>query len=229
MSRLFPTWTRCAFVFGLMFFSLLLVKTDATASVYTYNFLDFPSAEVDSGLGGHDTISGTIQLDIDSGPVSPSNVIGGTISISNPHLTSNASALLTSDNLTFLNVQATPTALILNCTTGGESSLSYENPSAIPVAGAVSWASYLITWIEPSLYGYGGTESGWDLGGKTFQGYGGITQDDATVAIATAQPSTSTPEPATLTVWALLGLAGVVCLRRHVGKEGRLQLVNLTS
>lgn len=86
MSR-FLSSRRSVFAAAPLFTALLLAAVSiASADTFTYNIQDYPVYETDLITGGTDTISGTIITDTNNGTLTTSDLVGGTIYITNPVL-----------------------------------------------------------------------------------------------------------------------------------------------
>ena len=75
----------------------------------TYNIVDYPANEVDT-VSATDTVSGTIITDGTIGPLSESNIIGGTFSLTSPNFGVSGSASFGVP----IGLEATPTQLLLD-------------------------------------------------------------------------------------------------------------------
>jgi hypothetical protein len=103
---------RAAAIVGLIFIGRLLgLACNAAAGVITYNIVDYPVNEgVVSGMGA-DKISGTIVMDGTLGPISAADILGGTLTFSDPKGdVATGPAKFGSP----INLQATPTELLLS-------------------------------------------------------------------------------------------------------------------
>jgi hypothetical protein len=69
---------------GLLAAAFAASVANATASTLTYKIVDYPAYESDVYLPSTDTIAGTIITDGAIGPLSTSDIVGGSYTISNP-------------------------------------------------------------------------------------------------------------------------------------------------
>lgn len=126
---MFKSLSRCdrvAAIVGLMFVAgLLAIASSAAAGVITYNIVDYPVNEgVVSGTGA-DRISGTIMTDGTIGLISGTDILGGTLTFTDPK------GDVATGPATFgspIDLQATPTQLLLS----GGLSFSISTEERIP-------------------------------------------------------------------------------------------------
>jgi hypothetical protein len=81
----------------------------ARANDIIYNIVDYPANEVDT-VSATDTVSGTIITDGTIGPLSESNIIGGTFSLTSPNFGVSGTASFGVP----IGLEATPTQLLLD-------------------------------------------------------------------------------------------------------------------
>jgi hypothetical protein len=91
---------------------LLALPANASAGVITYNIVDYPVNEGVMSGAGADKISGTIVTDGTMGPISATNILGGTFMFTDPK---GDVAIGPAEFGSPINLQATPTELLLSC------------------------------------------------------------------------------------------------------------------
>jgi hypothetical protein len=209
---------------------LLAISSSAWSQDITYNIVDYPANETDFSNGEQDSISGTIITDGNTGALSPSDILGGSFTLSNPSCGAvTAPITVTGPQVEFSGLTATPSELCLLPGTGvftfttaffskvGVGSIylgcQYCDASASDAGDTVSIFG---VGYQNLTYAYGFSEGSFPS--ATFPATpGNIGSCGADWVIAgNGQP---TPEPATLALLgsALLGLA-VVYLRRRGAK-----------
>ena len=132
-----------------LLFSVLLLASvsGALAQDITYNIVDYPANEADQ-YSGTDSIAGTIITDGTIGPLSASDIIGGTFSFTGSYGTLSGPASFG----TPVGLDATPSQLLLDA--GAESSFS------IGTTQALSTISLMSGWVAYDNYTGGGQYDG---------------------------------------------------------------------
>jgi hypothetical protein len=196
-----------------LFLAVALAFAPGARASITYDMTNYPSSQPDSQEGNY-TVSGTITTD-GATVLSNSDIQSYLISITDP--TTQYSFVLSNTNstLTAVGLQANATSLYL--LQGGNNFLEINDSSnsaellyrdSLPEEGGPPQYSYKTSlgtlWSADPVSG--GSNPGAAIG-----------TDPMTIA-GPAVAGSTVPEPTTLTVWSLLGLAGAVYLRPRKAK-----------
>jgi hypothetical protein len=209
----------CSLPAALLLFSAVLLAPASTAwASITYSIVDYPQSQTDLITGGLDHVTGSITTDGVTGIITYADITSVTIIITTPSdtfsTTFNPSPGSTSSDYlmassTMLYLQGAGD-LFLTSGTSNQTQLIYIDgpPNDIPFhvyQGFDDNSNNLFTTYEgtsPPIYA--GASSPGNYIGET--------------PMIIAEVTSSVPEPTTITIWVLLGLAGSLYLRRRGAK-----------
>jgi MYXO-CTERM domain-containing protein len=198
---------------ALPFFAAILLGLASTACAsITYDIANYPGSQ-----RGIYTISGSIQTDGSTGIISNTDILSYSISIT-PDPLSQFGISATNSDFTVLvgQLQASGTTLFL---TPGSSLAIYDSSNG----NELLYKDTIPNETGGPLYAYKTTADGtlWSTGPTATDSTPGSTigTDPMTIGIVMAPGTSSTPEPTSLAVWALLGLGGAFFLRRAGARE----------
>jgi hypothetical protein len=202
--------------------------SNARAGDITYSIIDYPAYETDALNGQQDTISGTIITDGTTGPLSATDIVGGTVTLTNPLTGSNTLPLIGSGLTIYGLLTASQNTLTLPIPTIGTTNQLYLEGTLASDEEEYIQLQYVRYNDLPNgdqdtngtIDDFDGTALSNGIPQLDFNtqtpNVNGLSLGDPDWIIAVTQP---VPEPATLTLFgsALLGL-GVVYLRQRRAK-----------
>ena len=196
--------------------AVLLASVSNAWAGTIYNIVDYPANEVDT-VSATDTVSGTIITDGTIGPLSESNIIGGTFSLTSPNFGVSGSASFGVP----IGLEATPTQLLLD--PGVDSSFSISTTYVYGSGISIGVDSAEVVYEnDPGRGQYCSLARG-SFGTLAFDfpsfDSSPVPITPGSIGANSSWVIATVPEPATLTLLgsALLGL-GVVYLRRRGAK-----------
>jgi hypothetical protein len=209
---MFTSLSRCdraaAFAGFLFLAAYIALASSAAASNITYSIVNYPANEgVVSGMGT-DRISGTIVTDGTVGPISATNIIGGTLAFTDPkgYVVAGAATIDSP-----IDLQATPTELLLS---SGLSFSIHATQSEPHTTDGVDAANVTYT-NYPSNSQYYGEIATVIPAHSVLSSFNSapVSTGPGSIGSSSDWVIAAVPEPTTLLL-ALLGLAALGCLGR---------------